>query len=81
MTKLERMSKTNVERDLAVRGGSGRTPEAQRGAWLFHETSEHRTYDRRRPKRDGRSRRWFLRCALALGTAEFYGVGAGNARK
>src|SRR5215813_1320329 len=41
----------------AVRGGSGRTPETQRGAWWPHETSEARTYDPRRPKRDGRSRR------------------------
>jgi TolA-binding protein len=30
----------------------------ERGAWSTHETSEHRTYARRRPKRDGRSRRW-----------------------
>src|SRR5436853_56347 len=37
---------------------AGRTPGAQRGAGSLPATSEHRTYAPRRPKRDGRSRRW-----------------------
>ena len=46
-----------VERERAIRDGSARTPEAQRGAWLTHVTSEHRRYAPRRPERDARSRR------------------------
>ena len=32
-TTLARITHHDVERDQAVRGGSGRTPETQRGAW------------------------------------------------
>src|SRR5438445_10413434 len=47
----------DVERDRAIRDEFARTPEAQRRAVLKHGPSEHRTYVRTRPERDGRSRR------------------------
>jgi len=60
---------SNARRDQAARGGSRRTPEAQRRPVLRHGPSEHGTYVARRPRREGRSPRSLPAAALGGGIA------------
>jgi UDPglucose 6-dehydrogenase len=56
-TKLGAVPVCSVERDRAVRGDFARTPGSAAMALLVVTPSENRPYARKRPKRDGRSRR------------------------
>ena len=72
----------NVARDRGAGGEFARTPGAQRRRVLKHEPSEHRTYVRNRPRREGRSRRFGelsgLLCAFVVAWSARAGADAGG---